>query len=40
MAQVESSMEKNVTAEEVCPYPRAATNLRISGGKLNTLEGR
>jgi len=34
MAQVESSMEKKVAAEEVCPYRRAAYNLRISGGNL------
>jgi hypothetical protein len=34
MAQVGSSLEKKVTAEEICPYPRAAPNLSISGGQL------
>jgi hypothetical protein len=29
-----------VTAEEVCPYPRAATKLRISGGQLKQKSGR
>jgi hypothetical protein len=32
-------MVKKVTAEEVCPYPRAAPNLRISGGKLKEKLG-
>ena len=34
MAQVDCPLEKKVTAEEICPCPRAETNLSISGGQL------
>jgi hypothetical protein len=34
MAQAGSSLEKNVTAEEVRPFPRAAPSVSRSGGRL------
>jgi len=34
MAQVDSSLEKKVSVEEVRPYQRVATSVRPSGGQL------
>jgi hypothetical protein len=34
MAQVNSSLEKKVSVEEVRPYPRVAPSVSTSGGQL------